>query len=722
MPDYSDLSDDTMYRVLVQGVMEYAIYMLDPDGTVLNWNEGAKRAKGYEAHEIVGKHFSVFYSADDRTAGTPDQVLETARATGRFEGKGWRVREDGSRFWAHVVIDAIRASDGTIIGFAKITRDLTEVNRQADELATVSHSLDLALSHMSQGLIMFDADEKLVLCNDRWRALFGLRDSDAPTGTTFADLIRVVLTNGGRTISEPIIDRIRQKRLRKIAGTTTSEEIRFADRTLLMNYGAIPNGGWVTTVDDITRRRAIEDRIRHLAHHDSLTDLPNRMVVHDTIRAILQERSRDSCCALLYLDLDRFKPVNDSFGHAAGDVVLRTIANRIKSELRNGDVAGRLGGDEFVIVIPDCTGPRSAVALASRLILAVGEPIVMGNSVTTVGASIGIAVAPPSQFDADVLLHNADLALYRAKATGRNRAVVYDPGIERHLNNRRQLERDLRQALADQRFNLHYQPIVDLEERSIVGFEALLRWDRPDHGPVSPADFVPFAEEIGLMAEIDEWVIERACADATAWENRFTISVNLSPVSMRKPDLTDRIATILSTTGLPADRLEIEITETAAIYDLDAAREILNTLRTMGVQIALDDFGTGHSSLGMVRTLPFTRIKIDRSFVQDMEQNPQAAVVVRAICGICRGLNVRATAEGVETLSQARQLLLEGCKDFQGYLLSRPLPVEEVAGFADTFAASTIPFLQSLSSATSPCDRVVPHRRATASPGLVHDA
>lgn len=697
MPDYSDLSDDTMYRVLVQGVTEYAIYMLDPDGTVLNWNEGAKRAKGYEAHAIVGKHFSLFYSAEDRKAGTPDQVLETARTTGRFEGKGWRIRENGSRFWAHVVIDAIRASDGTIIGFAKVTRDLTEVKRQADELATVSHSLDLALSHMSQGLIMFDADEKLVLCNDQWRTLFGFDAADASTGTSFADLIHRILKKDGRAVSDPIIDRVRQKRLKNIIGTTTSEEIQFADRTLLMNYGPIPNGGWVTTVDDITRRRAIEDRIRHLAHHDPLTDLPNRMVVHDTIRTILQERSSGSCSALLYLDLDRFKPVNDSFGHAAGDIVLRTVANRIKSELRNGDVAGRLGGDEFVIVIRNCDGPRSAVALASRLILAIGEPIVMGNSVTTVGASIGIAVAPPSQLDADVLLHNADLALYRAKATGRNRAVVYDPGIEHHLDNRRQLERDLRQALADQRFNLQYQPIVDLAEQSIVGFEALLRWDRPGHGPVSPADFVPFAEEIGLMAEIDEWVIKRACTDATAWENSFTISVNLSPVSMRKPNLADRIAAILSTTGLPADRLEIEITETAAIYDLDAAREILNTLRNMGVQIALDDFGTGHSSLGMIRTLPFTRIKIDRSFVQDMERNPQAAVVVRAICGICKGLNVRATAEGVETLSQARQLLLEGCKDFQGYLLGRPLPVEDVAGFADTFTTPNISFLPSRS-------------------------
>jgi diguanylate cyclase (GGDEF)-like protein/PAS domain S-box-containing protein len=672
-----------VFRLLVQGVTDYAIYMLDPEGIVSNWNAGAERAKGYRAAEIVGRNFACFYGDDDQRKGLPQRALATARATGKFEGEGWRLRRDGSRFWAHVVIDRIHDEDGTFIGFAKITRDLTEQKRQADRMKTVAANLDLALTNMSQGLCLFDAQERLVLSNHRLHELLRLDTASIQVGSTLTDLLWQL--HADPQSPYPVLaDRVRAMRdqhLVRITAATgvVAEEVQRGDRAISISHRALPGGGWVSTLDDITERRQIEDRIIHLAHHDTLTALPNRTTFRERLQQVL-ERPAGSC-ALLFLDLDRFKPVNDMLGHPVGDVVLQATAARIKAQLRKSDFVARLGGDEFAVLMEQIDGLGDAEALCGRLIHEISQPLMVNGQQIGIGASIGIAFSPYHGDDPDTLLRNADLALYRAKQTGRGCHRTFEAEMEQVFQLRRLLEQDLRKALIAEEFLLHYQPVVDIAHGRVTGFEALLRWESPTRGRVSPADFIPFAEEVGLMPEIGDWVLRTACRDAQAWPEDTTISVNLSPTQFRRGELAERVMMALTQSGLPATRLELEITETAMIDDVVRATSILNELRTLGVRVALDDFGTGYSSLSFLRNLPFNRIKIDRSFVQDLGVKPEATAIVRAVTAMCSSLNVAVTAEGVETTHQIRLLEEQGCPEIQGFLISHPYPASEVLGW-----------------------------------------
>ncbi|MFC3124911.1 EAL domain-containing protein [Pseudoroseomonas globiformis] len=671
------------FRLLVQGVTDYAIYMLDPRGMVSNWNDGAERLKGYAAAEIVGRHFSVFHTAEDLDAGSPQQALATALAVGKFEDEGWRLRKDGSRFWAHVVLDPIEDVDGTLLGFTKITRDLTEQREQSTRLQRITDKLDLALANMSQGLCLFDADERLALCNRRFREMLRLDEAAAHIGSTFTQLLSRLHGPGARGA----IRRIREEHLASLAGThhTVAEEMIREGRTIAMSHRALPGGGWVTTMDDITERRQIERRIVHLAHHDGLTELPNRASFRARLDA---ETSTEGSCAVLYLDLDRFKPVNDTLGHPAGDALLRAVAERVQGLLRPQDVVARLGGDEFAVMLGGCARATEAGTVADRLIREIGRPFVVSGLQVLIGASIGLAVAPLDGTDPDILLRNADLALYQAKQAGRGCHRAYVAGMERVMQERLELEQDLRRALCNNEFLLHYQPVVDLERDHINGFEALLRWDSPVRGRVSPGEFIPLAEEIGLMPEIGDWIMRTACREAAAWPDGLKVSVNLSPTQFRAPHLVGDIQAALAESGLPPHRLELEITETAMIDDMEMAKTTLHRLRDLGIDIAMDDFGTGYSSLSFLRSLPFTRIKIDRSFVQDLGVKPEAAAIVRAVTGLCGSLGVATTAEGVETESQIAMLRAEGCPEVQGFLISRPCPAGEVHNWIADFRSS----------------------------------
>jgi diguanylate cyclase (GGDEF)-like protein len=413
--------------------------------------------------------------------------------------------------------------------------------------------------------------------------------------------------------------------------------------------------------------------------------LPNRMTFRTRLESVLKEVDETAPCAVLYVDLDRFKPVNDTLGHQIGDLVLQAAAERIQAQLRETDVVARLGGDEFAVLIGHYHGMQTVTALAERLIHDISRPITIKGLQVLIGASVGIAYAPLHGRDPDLLLRNADLALYRAKSAGRGCHRAYEPGMERVEQERRQLESDLRAALAGQQFTLHYQPIVDTGRNLITGFEALLRWDSPTRGKVPPLDFIPFAEEIGFMPELGRWVLETACLEAAGWPSELKVSVNLSAKQFRQADLLEHIAATLEKTGLPAGRLELELTETAMIDDVRSTTEILEKLRVLGIQIAMDDFGTGYSSLSFLRTLPFTRIKIDRSFVQDVESKPEALAIIRAVSLLCESLGVSATAEGVETERQAEILRAEGCPELQGFLISRPCPASEVPGWIASY-------------------------------------
>ena len=681
---------DTMYRLLVQGVADYAIYMLDPDGTVANWNAGAQRAKGYTADEIVGKHFSCFYTPEDRADGLPWRGLATARAEGRFEAEGWRLRKDGTRFWAHVVIDPIYDEDGTFLGFAKITRDRTEQRVSTLNLEATRRTLDLALSNMSQGLCLIDADGRLQLANERFAELLDIAPGALPIGRSAHACLSAALGTAAA-------DAFWHDHLQPALPTNRPaiSEIVGPARVLSATTRPLAGGGWVSTFTDTSERRRYEDRIRYLAHHDPLTGLANRATLHEHLAATLRfagpggKRSDDERRAILFLDLDRFKPVNDTMGHAVGDRLLQEVAQRLRVSVRAGDLVARLGGDEFAVAL-DAIEMAHLPVVADRIIAAVNRPFSFDGRTLTVGVSIGIAISSETANTPDTLLRDADLALYQAKNDGRNRYQIYEPSMGEVVTARAMLETDLRQVVRDGGLSLHYQPIVRARTSATIGFEALLRWHRADGTSVPPATFVPLAEEAGLMTDLGAWILKEACSEAARWPDhatdgkpdRLTVSVNVSATQLRNPHFAETVEEALAASSLPADRLEIEITETAVLDNRELALALLQRIAALGVRIALDDFGTGYASLSFLHSFPLSRIKIDRSFVQGLGRDPQSTAIVRAILGLSRSLGLAVTAEGVETERQRRILIKEHCQDLQGYLFGRPEARPRLAGAA----------------------------------------
>ena len=430
--------------------------------------------------------------------------------------------------------------------------------------------------------------------------------------------------------------------------------------------------------EDVTESRANEARIVHLAHHDALTDLPNRAFLHERlVEAVAARRRSETLVGLLCIDLDNFKEVNDSLGHAAGDELLKQVAERLRGCVREGELVSRNGGDEFTILQPRLGSPDEARQLAERLIVELSRPFKVHDQDAVVGASVGIAVAPQDGDSADLLMRHADMALYRAKADGRGAARFFEAEMDARLQARRSLERDLRLAFAKGDLELHYQPLLTAGDERITGFEALLRWPHAERGYVSPAEFIPVAEEIGLIGPITEWVLKTACAEAVGWPQDVKIAVNLSPAHFRKQNPAFAVSRALAESGLAPNRLEVEITESVLLNDSESNLAILHQIRALGVRIAMDDFGTGYSSLSYLRFFPFDKIKIDRSFVHELHSNAQCAAIVRAVTTLGASLGVVTTAEGVETVEQMESLRAEGCHELQGFLFSRPVPAEQ---------------------------------------------
>jgi diguanylate cyclase (GGDEF)-like protein len=433
----------------------------------------------------------------------------------------------------------------------------------------------------------------------------------------------------------------------------------------------------VLAVRDISERKEAAARIAHLAYHDALTGLPNRAVFGDHLdRTIEAARETGRPVAVLCLDLDGFKAVNDVFGHPIGDELLVAAAQRLRNAARANELVSRLGGDEFAVVQVGGSQPQHAGLLAERLIAAIGEEFQIGGQSVRVSASIGIALFPADAHGASDLVKNADMALYRAKAEGRGVTRFYEMAMDEALRQRRQLDSDLRQAIKRRELAVHYQPLADLESGRILGFEALLRWTHPLAGAIRPDTFIPLAEESGFIVPLGAWVLREACAEAAGWQPQLKVSVNLSPIQFVHGDLAAEVERVLAETGLAAERLELEITEGLLIKDADSALAILRRLKALGVQISMDDFGTGYSSLSYFRMFPFDKVKIDQSFVRDMIDNDQARAIVRSVIGLGQGLGMPVVAEGVETDAQLAALQAEGCTQVQGYLISRPGPIE----------------------------------------------
>ena len=425
-----------------------------------------------------------------------------------------------------------------------------------------------------------------------------------------------------------------------------------------------------------------------MALHDGLTDLPNRTLLNERLEHALARVRPGEIVAIHLLDLDLFKNVNDTLGHAVGDKLLKAVAERLRALVGEADTIARMGGDEFAIVQAALAQPTDAATLAARIIEAIGQPYDVDGHQVMIGTSVGIAVGPADGAHADQLTRNADLALYRAKSEGRGTLRFFEPGMDVQMQARRELEHDLRKALAAGEFELHYQPVLNLARNDITGVEALVRWRHPERGMIPPGEFIPLAEEIGLILPLGEWAIREACATAAAWPGDLRVAVNLSPAQFRSPGLVQVVVDALATSGLAPERLELEITESILLHDSKTTLAMLFQLREMGVRIAMDDFGTGYSSLSYLQTFPFDKIKIDRSFVKDITHAAGSLNIVRAVAAMAKGLGMQTTAEGVETQEQLDAVKAEGCTEMQGFLLSRAVPAGEIAKLLEAAAAT----------------------------------
>jgi len=680
-----------MYRLLIQSVVDYAIYLLTPEGIVANWNPGAQRAKGYFAEEIVGKHYSLFYSEADRAAGLPEQNLEQARQTGRFEEVGVRLRKDGSAFHAHVVIDAVRDDAGKLVGFAKVTRDISERRQQelellqakelaeqySQEMANLSQFLDSVIANIPASVIVQDLEtQRILLANQQAERLFG-----GPDCSMIGRLPGECMAPGAADYLEQQLGR--GARSSKGFAAETRVDTLCGPRTLrsraLLSQNREGQADYVLFVaEDATEELAAHAQIHHMAHHDALTGLPNRTLFNERLKqALVRGHEHDRLTAALCLDLDNFKNINDSLGHAFGDKLLRALGKRLRRELREHDTLARLGGDEFAVVLAGLEHRDAACHTAQRLIEAISPPFQIEGHQFSVGVSIGIALSPDDNDQAEQLLGYADMALYEAKRNGRNRYECFNVELDVAARQRRLVETDLRTALHLGQLHLHYQPVVDQQTNSVTGYEALLRWEHPTRGMVMPMDFIPIAEETGLIHELGTRALNLACQEAASWDSEQTVSVNLSPVQFKNGNLVHIVSLALADSGLPAQRLELEITESVLLGNSEENVRTLRALKDLGVSISLDDFGTGYSSLGYLRSFPFDRIKIDKSFVHDMCESREAMSIIRAITELSNSLMIKTTAEGVESEEQMQRLAAEGCSHFQGYLYGRPAPASE---------------------------------------------
>ena len=530
---------------------------------------------------------------------------------------------------------------------------------------------------MSLGVLMFDKDARLVFCNQRYIKMYGLSPSVVMPGCGLRELLRHRAAVGSLDAGA---DEYVAELLEEVAaGKPTSAIVRSAyNRVFSIVRNPVPGGGWIATHEDITERQRAEERIVHMARHDALTDLPNRIMLRERLEHELKRVKRGECLAVLCLDLDHFKSVNDTLGHPIGDELLKVVAERLRRCVREPDTIARLGGDEFAVIMTGMVEPTDAVALAKRIRASVTKPYHLDGHQIITDISIGISLAPVDSCEPDQLLKNADMALYGAKGDGRGTYRFFESEMDARMKARRELELDLRKALVNVEFELHYQPLVNLKTNEITAFEALVRWNHPVRGLISPADFIPVAEETGLIIPLGEWVLRRACAETAGWPAHIKVAVNLSPAQLKSRNLTQLVMSALAESGMAPDRLQLEITETVLMQNTFNTLATLHQLRKLGVQIAMDDFGTGYSSLSYLRSFPFDKIKIDRSFIKDLSNGNEPLAIVNAVAGLANSLNMVSTAEGVETQQQLDQLQTVGCTEMQGYLFSRPHPASEI--------------------------------------------
>ena len=629
------------------------------------------------------------------------------RAPGRFDGEArlMAVRPLGSyplvinigvsetAALATWRIQAIALSAGALLLMLCVAFLLKAQSKQFRRLATSEATVDAALNNMSQGLVMFDSSARLIICNHRYLEMYGLSPEIVRPGCTFRELLNHRVATGSfdaGDIDQHIADihvLVGQK-----ANVSKLTDLHDGRVICIVNQPT-GDGGWVATHEDVTEQKRAEERISYAAHHDALTGLPNRKQFYEQLEQVLKRARRGEQAAVLYLDLDHLKRVNDTLGHPAGDKLLKGVAERLRGCIGDVGLVARLSGDEFAIILPSLNRPSDAADLAMRARNIIHTPFDLDGHQVVVDISIGISIAPNDATELNEILKTADIALYEAKNTGRGTYCFYQTEMNERMQTRSKLERDLQIALTNGEFELFYQPVVSLADNKIKSFEALLRWHHPSRGLVSPTEFIPVAEETGLIVPLGEWVLRTACAEAAKWPNDIGVAVNVSALQLTSKNLVNAVVGAIASGGLPANRLILEITESVFLQDTFVNLATMKSLHELGVRFSMDDFGTGYSSLGYLMSFPFSKIKIDRSFIAGLPDKPESRAIVRAIADMARNLGIRVIAEGVETAEQREQTRLLGCTDIQGYLISVPRPAVEIGRlflFGDKNAEDTI--------------------------------
>jgi diguanylate cyclase (GGDEF)-like protein len=583
----------------------------------------------------------------------------------------------------HHLEDATRAKERAEAAAA-------ELDRRKAELVEQNMRFNAALGNMPMGLCMFDADERLVVCNVRYVEMYGLDKELAKPGTPFRKIIEARIANGlwvGEKPEDYLSERLSS--VHEIQRNTKVQELSDG-RIIAVMHEPMPQGGWVATHEDITQLRRIEAQMKHMSRHDALTDLPNRVELRDFIEKALEAQNGDGpSLVVLLFDIDRFKEVNDAFGPSVGDELLQAVAQRLKRRLKGVEMIARVGGDEFVVVQSAEKPASAAAALARKIQSILATSFDLDDHQIVVSTSIGIAIGPGDGSDPDELLKNADLALNRAKMDAPGSSRFFEREMDQRMQTRRSLERDLRSALHAGELELHYQPQLNLERNDISGFEALVRWNHPERGLIAPGEFIPLAEETGLIVQIGEWTLRQACAEAAKWPKGLKVAVNLSPAQFRFGNVRQAVITALGASQLLPQRLELEVTESLLLQESEGVAETLEKLHDIGVRFALDDFGTGYSSLSYLSRYHFDKIKIDQIFVKELAARPQSSLaILRSIVALGSSLGIATCAEGIETKEQLEQVKREGCTEAQGYYISPPRPAADIPEMLARFKAT----------------------------------
>jgi diguanylate cyclase (GGDEF)-like protein/PAS domain S-box-containing protein len=657
--------------------MLHGLCVFDANGRIVLFNQRYQQLMEEPAHYLTGLSLLELWKhrkATGKFVGDPEEVFANVVkrvSEGRTNTKVME-RADGQ---ALRVIDQPIQGGGWVATF----EDITEQRKLEQERDRDREFLNQIIDNIPTMIAVKDARQrKFVLVNRAAETLWGISRSEA-IGKTARDLFPATQAD--------LIDRHDDKALESDVplvleahpnmARSGDRKVVASKRLAIRDFEGKPQY-LISVVEDVTEHSRANERIAHLAQHDALTDLPNRVLFREHLEQSLKWIHRGERLALLYLDIDEFKSVNDTLGHPIGDELLKAIAARLRACLRETDIVARLGGDEFAIIQSAIKDTTDVIELANRIHQTIREPYDVDGHQLRTDTSIGIALAPHDAIDPDQLLKNADLAMYRAKADGRGTFRFFEPDMDARVKARRAMEFDLREALMCGGFELHYQPLINLQEGGVSGFEALVRWRHPKRGLISPAEFIPVAEETGLINQLGEWVLRTACAEAATWPDEIKVAVNVSPVQFENGNLVQIVINALAASRLPARRLELEITEAVLIRDDAAVLALLHQLRALGIRIAMDDFGTGYSSLSYLQRFPFDKIKIDRSFVKDIAEPKGSHAIVQAVVGIAKSRNITTTAEGVETEQQLELLRALGCTETQGYLFSPARPAGEI--------------------------------------------